>query len=114
LCGVGVLLTAGCADFWWPKPQGPDHGPAKPDYGPAVPNPPAPEPPQPGPNPDPQPNPKPTPPEAYPTALPVPGRPGFVFSPFNNKVIEVSGFESGALVADPHYPAAEKKYFRVP
>lgn len=48
------------------------------------------------------------------TAQPVPGKPGFVFSPFNNKVIDVRGMPSGTLVADPTYDASEKKHFRVP
>lgn len=47
-------------------------------------------------------------------ARPVPGKPGFVFSPFNNRVIDVKGIPSGRLVADPTYPASEKKHFRVP
>lgn len=47
-------------------------------------------------------------------ARPVPGKPGFVFSPFNNKIIDVKGFPPGTLVADPTYPASEKKRFRVP
>jgi hypothetical protein len=47
-------------------------------------------------------------------AKPVPGKPGFVFSPFNNKIIDVKGIPSGRLVADPTYPASEKKHFRVP
>ena len=80
---------------------------------------PKPEPdPEPKPDPEPQPQPQPQPPpppkESVPVARPVPGRPGFVFSPFNNKLIDVEGIPSGRLVADPHYPAAEKKYFRVP
>lgn len=49
-----------------------------------------------------------------PTAQPVPGKEGFVFSPFNNKVIDVRDLPSGQLVADPTYPASEKKHFRVP
>lgn len=49
-----------------------------------------------------------------PVARPVPGKPGFVFSPFNNKIIDVKDIPSGTLVADPTYPASEKKYFRVP
>ena len=49
-----------------------------------------------------------------PIARAVPGRPGFVFSPYNNKLVDVEGFPSGRLVADPHYPTSEKKYFRVP
>jgi len=70
---------------------------------------------KPAPQPQPQP-PAPTPPakQSVPTARAVPGRPGFVFSPFNNKLIDVEGIQSGRLVADPTYPLEEKKYFRVP
>lgn len=50
----------------------------------------------------------------YPTASQVPGKAGFVFSPFNNKVIDVGGMPSGSLVMDPTAPAAEQKMFRVP
>lgn len=58
---------------------------------------------------------KPTaPPKEIPVARPVPGKPGMVFSPFNNKIIDVKGIPSGRLVADPTYPASEKKHFRVP
>jgi hypothetical protein len=51
---------------------------------------------------------------AHPTASQVPGKAGFVFSPFNNKVIDVAGLPSGTLVADPTYPLEENKRFRVP
>ena len=44
----------------------------------------------------------------------VPGKPGFVLSPFNNKIIDVRDIPSGTLVADPTYPPSERKYFRVP
>ena len=50
----------------------------------------------------------------YPFATPVPGKDGFVFSPYNNKVVDVRDIPSGTLVQDPTYPPAEKKYFRVP
>ena len=50
----------------------------------------------------------------YAFATPVPGKEGFVFSPFNNKLVDVRDIPSGTLVQDPTYPAAEKKYFRVP
>jgi len=53
-------------------------------------------------------------PTSVPTAQPVPGKEGFVFSPYNNKVIDVRDMPSGQLVADPTYPASEKKHFRVP
>ncbi|MGE9270357.1 MAG: hypothetical protein ACQKBU_06095 [Verrucomicrobiales bacterium] len=62
-------------------------------------------------------DPTPPKPESKPStqvARPVPGKPGFVFSPFNNKLIDVKGIPSGTLVQDPTYPAEEKKYFRVP
>lgn len=53
-------------------------------------------------------------PSSYPYANKVPGKEGFVFSPYNNKVIDVRDIPTGQLVQDPTYPAAEKKYFRVP
>jgi hypothetical protein len=56
----------------------------------------------------------PTPPKNHPVSAAVPGKPGFVFSPFNNKVVDVRNIASGTLVADPQYPAADKKHFRVP
>jgi hypothetical protein len=52
--------------------------------------------------------------QEYPVAAEVPGRPGFVFSPFNNKVVDVKGIPAGTLVADPQYPPTEKKHFYVP
>jgi hypothetical protein len=48
------------------------------------------------------------------TASKVQGKPGFVFSPHNNKVVDVRDIPSGTLVQDPTYPAADRKYFRVP
>lgn len=50
----------------------------------------------------------------YPFATPIPGKEGFVFSPYNNKMVDVRDIPSGTLVQDPTYPPAEKKYFRVP
>ncbi len=58
-----------------------------------------------------------TPPEKkrdYAFASKVPGKDGFVFSPYNNKIIDVRDMPSGTLVSDPTYPESEKKYFRVP
>ena len=49
-----------------------------------------------------------------PVARPVPGREGLVFSPFNGRLIDVKGFASGALAADPAYPREARKFFRVP
>lgn len=49
-----------------------------------------------------------------PVAGKVPGKDGYVFSPFNNKLIDVRGIPTGTLVADPTYPESAKKHFRVP
>jgi len=127
---AGLLLVASqfssCA--WWfsglkyqsePFQPWSQQSPApKPQPGPE--NLPKPQP-DPEPKPDPEPQPQPQPPaptplpkQNVPTARAVPGRPGFVFSPFNNKLVDVEGIKSGRLVADPHYPLEEKKYFRVP
>jgi outer membrane biosynthesis protein TonB len=95
-----------------PKPE-PKPGPTSPDDLPE----PQPDPdPSPAPDPEPQPEPKPQPPppkQNVPVARAVPGKPGYVFSPSNNKLIDVEGIPSGRLVADPHFPN-EKRYFRVP
>ena len=50
----------------------------------------------------------------YAFANPVPGKEGFVFSPYNQKLVDVRDIPSGTLVQDPTYTASEKKYFRVP
>lgn len=113
-----VLLLPGCEKFWRvQKPvttsPGQYPGMVQPPTRP-VPPPVLPEPePKPEPEPEPTPAPKPAP-GPRPTAIAVPGKPGFVFSPYNNKVIDVQGFHSGALVADPTYPMSERKFFRVP
>ena len=51
---------------------------------------------------------------SYPTAVVIPGRPGMVFSPYNNQIVDLTGIAPGTLVADPQYPEAEKKHFRAP
>jgi hypothetical protein len=53
-------------------------------------------------------------PADYSVANKVPGKEGFVFSPYNNKVIDVRDMPSGTLVQDPTYTGAGKGYFRVP
>lgn len=50
----------------------------------------------------------------YPPAQAVPGKPGMVFSPHSNKIVDVNGLPSGTLLAEPEFPLEEKKYFRVP
>ena len=109
---VAVILLPGCADFWRVKRPvatgaADIQSEARPPV-PPLPTPvPPPEPPPPLPRPDPPSGPR-------PTAIPVPGKPGFVFSPYNNKVIDVQDFTAGTLVADPTYPVSERKFFRVP
>jgi hypothetical protein len=49
-----------------------------------------------------------------PVAEPVADKPGYVKSPFSGKIIDVRGIPAGTLVADPMFPADEKKHFRVP
>ena len=62
--------------------------------------------------------PAPKPPEQkktdYPFAQKVPGKEGFVFSPYNQKIVDVRDIPAGTLVSDPTYPESEKKHFRVP
>ncbi len=53
-------------------------------------------------------------PPPTPVAEALPGKPGFVKSPFNDQIIDVTGIPSGSLAADPTFPAKEKRYFRVP
>jgi len=50
----------------------------------------------------------------YDVASKVPGKEGFVLSPYNNKMIDVRDIPPGTLVSDPTFPPSEKKYFRVP
>jgi hypothetical protein len=53
-------------------------------------------------------------PKPIPVAEPVSGQPGMVKSPFNGKLVDVTGIPAGTMVADPTYPPEQKKYFRVP
>lgn len=50
----------------------------------------------------------------YKFAQKVPGKDGFVLSPYNGKVVDVRDIPSGTLVQDPTYTGADKGYFRVP
>lgn len=49
-----------------------------------------------------------------PVARAVPGKSGFVFSPYTNQLVDVRDIPQGVLVADPNFPTEEKKFFRVP
>lgn len=53
-----------------------------------------------------------SPPTQYPTAKPVPGKPGYVFSPFDPSggYVDVNGYASGSKVKDPY----SGKVFLVP
>ncbi len=121
LAAVSLGMT-GCEHFRWvkrPVTAGPGQHPELVQPPPDFRVEPSPEPqPEPEPKPEPRPEPRPEPPKPLPgprpTAIAVPGKPGFVFSPYNNKVIDVQGFNSGTLVADPTYPMSERKFFRVP
>ena len=44
----------------------------------------------------------------------IPGKPGLAISPHSGSIIDIQGFPPGALVQDPTFPSADKKYFRVP
>ncbi len=50
----------------------------------------------------------------YKFAQNVPGKDGFVLSPYNGKVVDVRDIPSGTLVQDPTYTGDGKGYFRVP
>ncbi len=52
--------------------------------------------------------------ESAPEAKPVPGKAGFIFSPYDNKIIDVTGIKPGDIVADPSAPAGEVRYIKVP
>jgi hypothetical protein len=64
------------------------------------------------PNPTPVPRTATTQPTQYPTAKPVPGKPGYVFSPFDPSggYVDVNGYTSGSKVKDPY----SGKVFLVP
>ncbi len=49
----------------------------------------------------------------YPTAKPVPNRPGFYFNPFTNRVVDMREIPGGKLVMDPLDPD-KTRLFRVP
>lgn len=49
----------------------------------------------------------------YPTASPVPGKPGFVFNPWTHNIVDVKGIAPGKLCRDPEDADVTHK-FRVP
>lgn len=52
-------------------------------------------------------------PASYPVAIPIPGKPGYVFNPYNNNPVYVEGIPSGKTVLDPADPNQDHK-FKVP
>ena len=54
----------------------------------------------------------PAPTQDYRVAVPVPGKPGFVFNPFTNAPVDVRGIPPGTLVRDPN--DVPDHHFRVP
>jgi hypothetical protein len=53
------------------------------------------------------------PPSKYRTAMPIPGKPGFVYNPWTNRSVDVRGIPSGTLIRDPNDGDPTHK-FRVP
>ena len=51
--------------------------------------------------------------DKHPTAKPVPGRPGYVFNPYTNQIVDVRGLPPGQLVRDPADPVPNRQ-FRTP
>lgn len=49
----------------------------------------------------------------YRTAMPIPGKPGFVYNPWTNRSVDVRGIPSGTLIRDPNDGDPTHK-FRVP
>lgn len=49
----------------------------------------------------------------YRTAMPIPGKPGFVFNPWTNRPVDIRGLPSGQLIRDPNDGNEDHK-FRVP
>jgi len=52
--------------------------------------------------------------DGLPVAKAVAGQPGFVLSPFSNKIVDVRGLPAGTRVLDPNYPKEQRRYFRLP
>jgi hypothetical protein len=52
--------------------------------------------------------------DSAPEGKPVPGKAGFIFSPYDNKIIDVTGLKAGEIVTDPTAPAGEVRYIKIP
>ena len=51
--------------------------------------------------------------KSYPIAIPIPGKPGWVYNPYNNNPVVIQGIPSGKTVLDPQDPNKDHK-FKVP
>ena len=49
-----------------------------------------------------------------PEAKPVPGKPGFVFSPYDNKIIDANGIDPGTVIQDPGSPEGAPRFLKIP
>ncbi|MEK7949734.1 hypothetical protein [Luteolibacter soli] len=49
-----------------------------------------------------------------PVAKPVPGKQGFFFSPYDNKIIDATGINPGDVIKDPGSPEGETRFFKLP
>jgi hypothetical protein len=52
--------------------------------------------------------------EKVPVAQAVPGKPGFIFSPYDNKVIDATSAEPGSIFKDPGSPPDEPRFIKLP
>ena len=48
--------------------------------------------------------------KAYPTAMPIAGKPGYVYNPYNNNPVFVEGIAAGKTVRDPKDPNTNHKF----
>lgn len=48
--------------------------------------------------------------KTYPTAVPIPGKAGYVFNPYNNNAVYVQGIAAGKTVRDPEDPNTDHKF----
>jgi len=52
--------------------------------------------------------------EKVPVAQAVPGKPGFIFSPYDNSIIDATGAEPGSLFKDPGSPEDDPRFIHLP
>ncbi len=52
--------------------------------------------------------------DTAPAGRPVPGKPGFIFSPYDNKVIDATGSTPGQVIVDPTAAPELVRYIKIP